>query len=299
MRVSISLTDYTWPDSPAGIAANLRDVVRAADAAGVDTVWVADHLLQADPNSQPGAEMLEAYTVLGYLAGVSERVRLGTLVSAATYRAPAMLIKAVTTVDVLSHGRAWLGIGAGYLEDEAAAYELSLPPIGERFQTLEDTVRLALQMWSGDASAFAGARHRLARPVGNPRPLAVPHPPLLIGGTGERSTLRLAARYADACNLFDIPDGGRTIRHKLAVLAGHCSAAGRAYASIEKTVSSRWPADERRDDFLRRCGELAAMGIGHVILLAAGAWTPAAVAALAPAISALEPLDPSPGTPTS
>ena len=125
MRVSISLTDYTWPDSPAGIAANLRDVVRAADAAGVDTVWVADHLLQADPNSQPGAEMLEAYTVLGYLAGVSERVRLGTLVSAATYRAPAMLIKAVTTVDVLSHGRAWLGIGAGYLEDEAAAYELS------------------------------------------------------------------------------------------------------------------------------------------------------------------------------
>ncbi len=286
MRVSISITDYTWPDAPRGIAATLRDVVRAAGAAGVDTVWVADHLLQADPNSRPDAEMLEAYTVLGYLAGFTERVRLGTLVSAATYRPPAVLIKAVTTVDVLSHGWAWLGIGAGYLEDVAAAYDLPLPPVPERFEILEDTVRLALQMWSGDARPFEGTRHRPARPVGNPRPLADPRPPLLIGGTGERRTLRLAARYADACNLFDIPDGGRTLRRKLAVLAGHCEALGRPYAAVERTVSSRWPAAEPLDDFVGRCAGLAALGIGHVILLASGAWTTRAVSALAPAISA-------------
>ena len=145
-------------------------------------------------------------------------MRLGAAVSAVTFRPPSLLIKAVTTLDVLSGGRAWFGVGAGYHEDEASAMELPLPPVAERFERLEDTLRLALQMWSGDSAPFHGRRHHLERPVGNPLPLARPHPPILIGGMGERKTLRLVAQYADACNLFDIPDGGKTIRRKLDVL---------------------------------------------------------------------------------
>jgi F420-dependent oxidoreductase-like protein len=281
VRVSITITDYSWPGGPAALAGQLVDVARAADDAGLDTVWVADHLLQADPNSTPDAAMLEAYGVLGYLAGRTERVRLGTMVTAATYRAPALLVKAVTTLDVLSGGRAWLGVGAGYQQDEARAMGLPLPPVPERFDRLEDLLRLAKQMWAGDASPFTGTHARLERPVGNPLPVTRPHPPILVGGTGERRTLPLVAKYADAANLFDIPDGGVTVRRKLDVLAGLCAEIGRPYGEIERTLSTRVTPGEPPAALARRAEDL---GIDHLVVLAAGPWTPAAVTTLAAAV---------------
>jgi F420-dependent oxidoreductase-like protein len=291
MRVSVNITNYSWPDGPAGLGAQLGRVVRAADEAGMDTVWVSDHLIQADPTSTPDSEMLEAYTTLGFLAAQTERVRLGTMVTGVTYRPPALLIKAVTTLDVLSGGRAWLGIGAGYLEDEARAMALPFAPTAERFERLEETLRLAVQMWSGDAAPFEGTHYRLERPVNNPNSLRRPHPPILVGGMGERNTLRLVAQYADACNLFDIPDGGRTVRHKLTVLARHCEAVGRPYDAIDKTLSTRLQPGESPDEFVRRCTELAALGIDHVVVITAGPWTRDALACLAAAVPALRERD--------
>jgi F420-dependent oxidoreductase-like protein len=273
MRISLSVTDFSWPDPTRELAARLAEVARDADEGGLDTVWVADHLLQADPNSRPEAELLEAYTTLGFLAAQTERVRLGTMVTGVTFRPPALLIKAVTTLDALSGGRAWLGIGAGYQQDEARAMGLDLPPLGERFERLEETLRLAVQMWAGDTSPFQGEHYRLEHPVSSPGPLTKPHPPILIGGMGERKTLRLVARYADACNLFDIPDGGRTIRHKLDVLAGRCNDLGRDYDTIDKTLSTRLEAGETANQFAGRCAYLAALGITHVVLITTGPWT--------------------------
>jgi len=286
MRVSINVTSFAWAED-AEIPGYLRPVAEAADGSGVDTLWVADHLLQADPTAEPDSAMLEAHSTLGFLAASTRRVRLGTMVSAVTYRPAALLIKAVTTLDVLSGGRAWLGIGAGYLEREARELGLPLPPTRERFDYLEDTLRLAHQMWAGDASPFEGRRMRLERPFARPRPTTQPHPPILIGGGGERRTLRLVAEYGDACNLFDIPDEGRTIRHKLGVLRRHCEDVGRPFEAIEKTLSTRLGEGESAEAFAGRCDRLAELGIDHVVLHAAGDWTPDAVAALTPYVGAV------------
>jgi F420-dependent oxidoreductase-like protein len=249
------------------------EVALAADEGGLHTLWVADHLLQADPNSRPDEPMLEAYTTLGFLAGHTRRLRLGTLVSAVTFRPPTVLIKAVTTLDVLSGGRAWLGLGAGYANDEARAMGLPLPPTAERFEQLEDTLRLADQMWAADASPFHGSHHRAEQPISSPPPLTRPRPPILVGGMGERKTLRLVAEYADACNLFDIPDGGKTIRHKLDVLARHCEELDRDPATIETTLSSRLAPGETAEQFAERCADLAAHGVDHVVLITTGPWS--------------------------
>lgn len=287
MRISVTITDYSWPDGPAQLADHLTDVVQAADEAGLDTVWVPDHLLQGAPGTSPEDAMLEAYTTLGYLAGQSSRVRLGTAVTAATFRPPALLIKAVTTLDVLSHGRAWLGIGAGYHLAEAGFMGLPMPETKERFEHLEDVLRLALQMWSGDDTPFSGIHHRLDRPINSPNSQRRPHPPILIGGTGEQRTLKLVAQYGDACNLFDIPDGGQTITHKLAVLARHCDDVGRSYDDIQKTVGTRLNPAETPDQFIERCTALAALGIDHAIVLTDGPWTKDGLDTLAAAVPAL------------
>jgi F420-dependent oxidoreductase-like protein len=290
MRVSINVTNYSWPGGRQGrgLGGELTGLVGAADEAGVDTVWVADHLLQADPTAAPDeTEMLEAYTTLGFLAARSRRVRLGTMVTAVTFRPPALLVKAVTTLDVLSGGRAWLGIGAGYQQDEAEAMGLPLPPVAERFERLEETLQIASRMWAGDDTAFEGRHYRLARPAGSPLPVGRPHPPVLVGGTGERKTLRLVARYADACNLFDIPDGGRTVTRKLQVLARHCEQVGRPVAAIEKTLSTRLEAGESSGEFVDRCRAAATLGIEHVVVITPGPWTDKAMATLAAAIPAL------------
>jgi F420-dependent oxidoreductase-like protein len=289
MRISLNVTNYSWPTAPSGLRAELLRVTRAAEDAGLDTVWVADHLIQADPTSTPDAEMLEAYTTLGYLAAQTSRVRLGTMVTAATYRPASLLVKAVTTLDVLSGGRAWLGLGAGYQQDEAQAMDLPLPPVAERFERLEELLRLAKQMWAGDPSPFDGRHYRPRRPVNNPPALSRPHPPILIGGTGEHKTLPLVARHADACNLFDIPDGGATITRKLAVLARHCEAVGRPYEEIEKTVSTRLEPGESPDRFAARCAALAAVGIEHAVVITAGPWTEDAIATLGSVVAADQP----------
>jgi F420-dependent oxidoreductase-like protein len=286
----VNLTNYSWapkPDGTAGLGGHLAEVVRAADEAGVDTVWVNDHLIQVDPSSSNEAEMLEAYTTLGFIAARTERVRLGTMVTGVTYRPPALLIKAVTTLDVLSGGRAWLGVGAGYHEEEARAMGLPLPPTPERFERLEETLRLAVQMWSGDEAAFEGKHHRLARPLNHPNSVRRPRPPILVGGMGERRTLGLVARYGDACNLFDIPDGGRTVRHELTVLARHCEDVGRSYDDIDKTLSTRLGPDESADAFVQRCAAIAELGIEHVVVITAGPWTVDAIGRIASAVPAL------------
>ena len=293
MRLSISLSNQTWPEGPTGLRDNLIKVAEAADEAGIDTLWVPDHLLQADPTvSADATDMLEAYTTLGFLAARTERIRLGTMVTGVTFRAPALLIKAVTSLDVLSGGRAWLGIGAGYHGGEADRMGLDMPPVAERFERLEETIELALQMWRGDESPFERKHLRLTGPVGSPLPLSGPHPPILIGGTGEKKTLRLVAQYADACNLFDIPDGGETVRRKLAVLAGHCADVGRPYGEIVKTIGTRLIPGESSDDFVRRVSEHAATGFDQIGLVMSQAWTTETIALLADAVPKLAQVEP-------
>jgi alkanesulfonate monooxygenase SsuD/methylene tetrahydromethanopterin reductase-like flavin-dependent oxidoreductase (luciferase family) len=214
--------------------------------------------------------MLEAYTALGYLAAVTSRIRLGTMVTAATFRAPALLIKAVTTLDVLSAGRAWLGIGAGYNGDEARAMGLFLPDTAERFARMTELLRLARQMWDGDETPFRGDYLELERPIGSPRPVTTPGPPVLIGGTGERRTLRLVAEYGDACNLFDVPDGGAAIRRQLDVLDRHCRDVGRPPEAIERTVTTALKLGEDSDGLAERCRALGDLGIQHVVVIARG-----------------------------
>jgi F420-dependent oxidoreductase-like protein len=293
VRLSISVTNYSWPGGPQRLGAELARVAGTADEAGVDTIWVTDHLIQADPTAPPAdTEMLEAYTALGYLAAHTERVRLGALVSPVTMRQPALLVKAVTTLDVLSGGRAWLGIGAGYHRDEAAALGLSLPAVHERFDRLEETLQIAAQMWAGDDTPIVGRHYQLARPHGSPQPVQRPHPPILIGGAGEQRTLRLVARYADACNLFDIPDGGHTVRRKLDVLARHCAMADRPYQDVEKTLSTRVHAGESTDQFLHRCAQAAALGIEHLVAITSAPWGAEPLATLAAAVPAARELHP-------
>ena len=287
MRISINITNYSWPDTPTSLGRHLGRIVRAAEAVGLDTLWVADHLLQADPTSTPDAAMLEAYTTLGFLAARSERIRLGTMVTGVTYRPPALLVKALTTLDVLSNGRAWLGLGAGYHDNEAQAMGLPLPPTAERFEHLEETLQLATQMWHGDASAFTGRHHQPQHPINSPQPVSRPHPPILVGGMGETKTLRLVARYADACNLFDVPDSGQTVTRKLGVLAEHCDAIGRNYDEIGKTLSIRFDPGDSPHEFTRRCADLAELGIDHLVLITTGPWTEDTVASVGIAAAAV------------
>jgi F420-dependent oxidoreductase-like protein len=268
MRISLSITDFSWPGGPPTLGSDLARIATLAEQAGVDVLWVSDHLLQAAPGSAEDGSMLEAYTTLGFLAARTERIALGTMVTAATFRPPALLVKAVTTLDVLSGGRAWLGIGAGYHDEEARAFGLSLPPLRERFERLEETLALAQQMWAGDAAPFEGKHLRLERPVGSPRPLSRPHPPILIGGMGERKTLRLVAQYADACNLFAY-GGPDVIRQKLGVLRGHCEDVGRDYEEIERTALSTVnlaPDGMTSEEVIGLCSTLNEAGIDHLIL---------------------------------
>lgn len=305
MRVSITISKYASEGAPTGLGAWLAEIAHGADEAGVDTIWVPDHLIQVpehkvgeldgilegDPFGAP-KPMLEAYVTLGFVAAQTQRVRLGTMVTAVTFRPPSLLLKAVTTLDVLSGGRAWLGIGAGYYEEEARAMGLLLPPTAERFERLEETLHLALRMWRGDSSPFGGDHYQLEHPLNVPAALTRPRPPILIGGMGERKTLRLVAQYADACNLFEMPDGGETVRHKLRVIAGHCESVGRPYEEIEKTVSTGFDPKESQEQFVEHATQLAALGLDHVNVYTPSPWTAAAIASLGPAIAAVQDIAP-------
>jgi F420-dependent oxidoreductase-like protein len=276
VKLSINVASFAYPGGPEVLRRSLTELAGAVDDAGLDTMWVGDHLLQADPFADATDPMLEAYTTLGFLAANTSRLRLGTMVSAATFRSPALLIKAVTTLDVLSGGRAWLGIGAGYNEEEAAAMGLFLPPRDERFTRLEDILRLATHMWSGDESSFHGTYFDLEHPLCIPRPISAPRPPILIGGSGPTRTLRLVARYADASNLFDIPDGGATLRRNLATIAAHCADVDRHPDDIVHTVSTAYAPGDTAEELAERCRVLEELGLDHVVFLPRGRpWNPA------------------------
>lgn len=270
MRVSVSVSNFTWSGGVATIAQRLGSLAEFLDTTVVDTLWVADHLLQADPASPVDDPMLEAYTTLGFLAAKTSRLRLGTMVTAVTFRAPVLLIKAVTTLDVLSGGRAWFGVGAGYNTDEARALGLYLPEANERFTRLAETLQLARRMWDDDQSAFHGTYVHADHPVARPAPMTSPRPPVLIGGTGLRRTLRLVAEYGDACNLYDIPGGDAAVRHQLDVLARHCRDVGRPYDDVERTITTTLLADESVDQLVQRCRTMAVNGLQHVVIITRG-----------------------------
>jgi F420-dependent oxidoreductase-like protein len=234
MKVGVHVLNFTWPGGPQRLAQDLTRVAHAADDNGFDKLSVMDHLWQAVHSGPPENEMLEAYTTLGYLAARTTRIRLLALVTAVVFREPGLLAKAVTTLDVLSGGRAWLGIGAGSFEEEARGLGVPFPPAGQRFERLEEALQICLQMWSDDDGPYTGRHYRLQRTLNSPQPLTRPHPPILIGGSGKKTTLRLvAAQYPQACNLLAGPD----LPRKLNVLRAHCDAVGRDYDEIEKTVS--------------------------------------------------------------
>jgi F420-dependent oxidoreductase-like protein len=275
MKVGLHVADFTWDGGPPALGSRLGEIARRAEEAGVDRISVMDHVWQIGPLGPPEHEMLEAYTALGFLAAVTDRVKLLTVVTAVVYREPGLLAKAVTTLDVLSGGRAMLGIGAAWNEEEARGLGLFFPPLAERYERLEEALRICQQMWSGDDGPFGGKHYHLARTLNSPQALSRPHPPILIGGQGERKTLLLVARYADACNLFDTPE----LAHKLDVLRGHCAAEGRDYAAIEKTVQVRYDLGEngeRVGQTIEHLHELAELGftVAHGTLARVGTLRP-------------------------
>jgi F420-dependent oxidoreductase-like protein len=275
MKLGLHIPDFTWPGGPDSLGHDLARVGQAAEEAGFDRVSVMDHFFQIGHIGPPEHEMLEAYTTLGWLAAKTDRVKLLTVVTAVVYRDPGLLAKAVTTLDVLSGGRAMLGIGAAWNEEEARGLGLFFPPLAERFERLEEAVRICLQMWSDDEGPFDGKHYQLGRTLNSPQSLSRPHPPILIGGAGEKKTLRLVARYADACNIFDTPELAR----KLDVLREHCASEGRDYAEIEKTAQTRFDLGERGErveQTIEHLHQLAGLGIqvAHGTLVGVGSLHP-------------------------
>ena len=234
MKLGLQLPYFTWPGGPPEMASKLGEIVRTAEDAGYDSIWVMDHYFQIPMAGPAEWDMLEAYTTLGYIAGQTRRARLGALVTGVTYRHPGILAKQVSTLDVLSGGRAYLGIGCAWFEREHLGLGVPFPPLKERFQRLEEALRIVKQMWSGEVAPFEDKHYQLAETLNVPMPISQPHPPILIGGSGEKKTLRLVAKYADACNLF--AESPAAVAHKLAVLREHCDAVGRNYDEIEKTI---------------------------------------------------------------
>jgi F420-dependent oxidoreductase-like protein len=259
MRLGLHYWNYSTPPDPAQIAPTLAETARVAEQAGFSTFTVMDHYLQMEYAGSVAEPMLEAYTTLAYVAARTERMTLGVLVTGVPYRHPGLLAKIVTTLDVLSGGRARLGIGASWYEREQRALGVPVVPVAERFERLEETLRICLQMWSGDHGPFNGRHYQLAETLCSPAPLSQPHPPILVGGGGERKTLRLAARYADACNVF--ASSPADVAHKLEVLRGHCDAEGRDYDAVTKTVLAIRPALADVDEFLAAAGEYAKLGV--------------------------------------
>jgi len=264
VQIGLQIPDYTWPGGPARLGRDLARVARSAEEAGFDFISVMDHFFQIGVIGPPEHEMLEAYTTLGYLAGCTDRARLMTLVTGTVYRYPGILAKIVTTLDVLSGGRAWLGIGAAWNEEESRGLGIGFPPVAERFERLEETLQICLQMWRGDQAPYHGKHYQLERPLNSPQALSQPHPPIMIGGSGERKTLRLVARYAQACNLFPGPDLAR----KLDVLRAHCEAEGRDYDEIIKTCYYTFDVGEKGEKAGQVADELAALaGMGFQVAI--------------------------------
>jgi F420-dependent oxidoreductase-like protein len=269
VRIGLHLNRFDWPGSPGNIGVRLTEIARMAEAAGFASFSLMDHFFQMGGEfGPPEGPVLEGYSLLNYLAAVTERIQLGMLVTGASYRPPGLLVKMVSTLDVISGGRAFFGIGAGWYRREALGLGLPFPPLQERFERLEEILHIARQMWSGNTEPYKGKHFQLAEPINSPQPLQRPHPPILIGGDGEQKTLRLVARYGDACNLFaDI--GLEEIRRKLDVLQKHCDAIGRDYHDIERTAVCKVTLGGNGTgvaELLKLCTAYAASGIQQLIV---------------------------------
>ena len=268
MKLGLQIPSFTWPGGAEQIGTTLARIGRAAEEAGFSSLWVMDHFFQIEMIGKPEEPMLEAYGALNYLAAVTENIRLGALVTGVIYRYPGILVKTVTTLDVLSRGRAYFGIGAAWYEREAIAFGVPFPPLKERFERLEETVQIALQMWSGKVGPYNGKHYRLAETLHSPRPIAQPHPPIMIGGAGEKRTLPLVAKYADACNLYAFEDLD-IVRAKLDVLRHSCEKIGRPFEEIERTaigsIDLRKGKNSARDA-IEYCRRVSQAGIQHLIV---------------------------------
>ena len=268
MKLAVHFPNFSLPDQPESLASILTATARAAEDGGCSTFTVMDHWFQMEQLATSQNPMLEGYTTLGFLAGQTERMTLGLLVTGVTYRHPGLLAKTVTTLDVLSGGRAQLGIGAAWYEREHLGLGVPFPPLAERFERLEEALQVCLQMWSDDDGPYEGRHYRLEETICSPRPVRQPRPPILIGGSGEQKTLRLVARYADACNLF-APDPS-VVAHKLEVLDRHCEAESRDPAAIERTIIFGAAPLTDADEFLATMERYASLGIGQVWVSPAG-----------------------------
>ena len=268
MQIGLQIPSFKYPGGTAIIRPKLKEIVTTAEAAGFYSLWVMDHYYQikglfGEAYTDP---MLESYTTLGYLAGLTEKAYLGVLVTGVIYRHPSVLLKMVNTLDILSGGRAYLGIGAAWYEDEAKGFGIPYPSTSERFEQLEDNLRLAKALWASDETSFAGTHFAAPAITNNPRPLSTPHPRIMIGGTGPKKTLRMVAQYADACNIGDWV-GKENMQKALDTLKAHCQTLGRDYASVEKTSlgTVHLSAKDTAASTINRIQELAAMGFTHAI----------------------------------
>ncbi|QXJ25103.1 LLM class F420-dependent oxidoreductase [Actinomadura graeca] len=261
MHIGLQVPSFTFSGGPEQIGPTFGRIAKEADEAGLRSFWVMDHFFQINVVGAAEEPMLEGYSALAYAAALTKRITLGTMVTGVTYRHPGLLVKTVTTLDVLSGGRAWLGIGAAWNDEESRGLGVAFPPTAERFERLEETLKIAHQMWQGDESAFEGEHYRLERPLNSPPALQRPHPPILIGGGGEKKTLRFVAKHADACNLFD----GEELPRKLEVLREHCEREGRDYADIQKTALAFLRDGTSVDAAVDTVGRLAESGIDQVI----------------------------------
>jgi F420-dependent oxidoreductase-like protein len=271
VKVGLQIPDFSWPGGPSSLGPELATVAKTADEAGFEFISVMDHFFQIGAVGPPEHDMLEAYTTLSYLAACTSRAKLVTLVTGVVYRHPGILAKIITTLDVLSGGRAWLGVGAAWNEEESRGLGIPFPPVAERFERLEETLQICLQMWRGDESPYHGRHYQLERPLNYPKALSQPHPPILIGGSGERKTLRFVAQYGQACNLFPGPDLAR----KLDVLRGHCQDVGRDYDEILKTCYFIFDVGEKGEKaaaVIDQLGRLAEMGFQAAIGAVANVW---------------------------
>lgn len=268
MKMGLQIPSFTWPGGPQEINSRLKNIAQAAEDSGFSSLWVMDHFFQIRGVGKPEEPMLEGYSTLGYLAGVTQKIRLGTLVTGVVYRHPGVLVKTASTLDVLSGGRAYFGIGAAWNKTEADGLGIPFPPLKERFERLEETLQIAKQMWSGQVAPYSGKYYQLDETLNSPQPLSKPHPPIMIGGGGEKKTLRLVAQYADACNLF-VRAGEEVIRHKLDVLREHCQKVGRDYDEIERTALTTINLAEDGmsvSQVIEMCQGLAEVGIQHLIV---------------------------------
>jgi len=299
MRCGLQVSYFSWPGAPASIGPTFRRIAQNAEGAGMSSLWVMDHFFQISMIGPPELDMLEGYSALAFAAAATERVELGTLVTGVTYHHPGLLAKTVTTLDVLSGGRAWLGIGAAWNEEEHLGLGVTYPPVAERFERLEETLQITRRMFDGDDSPYAGRHYSLERPLNVPAPLR--RVPILIGGSGPKKTLRLVAKYADACNLFDA--GPDAMAARLAILRGHCDDLGRDPGEIEVTALSRVSLGrsgekaasgepmQSVDEAIERYGRLAEVGLDHVILGMGNDTDDTAYEHVAELVRQLEPIE--------